>query len=98
MDPLRARAGEAARPGAGRRVAVLLLLSAIYFVAAKLGLQLAIVHASASAVWPPTGIALGGLLLLGYGAWPAIALGAVLANITARLRGHLPGDRRREHA
>jgi signal transduction histidine kinase len=64
------------------RFAVLLSLSAIYFAAAKLGLMLAIVHASASAVWPPTGIALAGLLLLGYGAWPAIALGAFVANIT----------------
>ena len=65
-----------------RRVALMLLLAAGYFGAAKLGLQLAIVHASATAVWPPTGIALAGVLLLGYGAWPAIALGAFLANIT----------------
>jgi integral membrane sensor domain MASE1 len=44
--------------------------------------MLAIVHASATAVWPPTGVALAGLLLLGYGAWPAIAVGAFVANIT----------------
>jgi signal transduction histidine kinase len=61
---------------------VLLLLSAVYFAAAKLGLMLAIVHASATAVWPPTGIALAALLLLGYDAWPAITLGAFAANIT----------------
>jgi signal transduction histidine kinase len=65
-----------------RRTAILLTLSAVYFGAAKLGLLLAFVHASATAVWPPTGIALAGLLLLGYGAWPAIALGAFVANIT----------------
>ena len=33
-------------------------LAAIYFVAGKLGLMLAFVNVSASAVWPPTGIAL----------------------------------------
>ena len=65
-----------------RRVAILLTLSVSYFAAAKLGLMLAIVHASATAVWPPTGIALAGLLLLGYRAWPAIAVGAFVANIT----------------
>ena len=64
------------------RAVVLLLLAAGYFGAAKLGLMLAIIHASATAVWPPTGIALAGLLILGYGAWPAIAVGAFVANLT----------------
>ena len=78
-------AGPARETAAGwplRRAAALLLLSAAYFTTAKLGLLLAVVHASATAVWPPTGIALAALLLLGYGAWPAIAVGAFLANIT----------------
>src|SRR5213080_1537796 len=34
------------------------LLLAVYFAAGKLGLKLAFVNSSASAVWPPTGIAL----------------------------------------
>ena len=65
-----------------RRATLLFLTCGVYFAAAKLGLQLAIVHASATAVWPPTGIALASLLLFGYGTWPAIAVGAFLANIT----------------
>ena len=71
-----------AAPGSPRRLTSLLVLAAVYFVTAKLGFLLAIVHASATAVWPPTGIALAGLLLLGYGAWPAVAIGAFVANIT----------------
>src|SRR5438874_10066704 len=59
-----------------------LALAAVYFAAGKLGLRLAFVHANATAVWPPTGIALAGLLLLGYRVWPAIFLGAFLVNIT----------------
>jgi diguanylate cyclase len=55
-------------------------LAAIYFVAAKLGLQLAFVHPSASSVWPGTGIALAAMLLLGYRVWPGIFLGAFVAN------------------
>lgn len=65
-----------------RFLALILLLAAIYFISAKLGLSLARVHASATAVWPPAGIALAALLLLGYRVWPGIFLGAFLANIT----------------
>jgi PAS domain S-box-containing protein len=58
-----------------------LVLLATYFLAGKLGLKLAFVHASATAVWPPSGIALAGFLLLGYRVWPVIFLGAFLLNI-----------------
>src|SRR5438046_2914333 len=57
-------------------------LAVIYFIAGKLGLMLASLHASASPVWPPAGIALAALLLLGYRAWPAIFVGAFLVNVT----------------
>jgi len=69
------------RSPAGRLLG-LCLLGAVYFAAGKLGLALAYVNASASAVWPPTGIALAALLLFGYRAWPAIAVGAFLVNLT----------------
>ena len=59
-----------------------MVLLTVYFVAGKLGLRLAFVHANATAVWPPTGIALAGLLMLGYRVWPVIFLGAFLVNIT----------------
>ncbi len=60
----------------------LLVLTGVYFVAGKLGLILAFVHPSATAVWPPTGIALAATLLLGYRVWPALLLGAFLVNVT----------------
>src|SRR6266550_2680014 len=59
------------------------ILAVIYFIAGKLGLMLASLHASASPVWPPAGIALAALLLLGYRAWPAIFIGAFLVNVTS---------------
>ena len=65
-----------------RRVAIFATLAAVYFVAAKLGLKLAFVHASATPVWPPTGIALAAFLSIGYQVWPGIFLGAFLANLT----------------
>jgi len=61
---------------------VVLGLAAVYVLAGKLGLLLAFVHASATAVWPPTGIALAAFLLLGYRVWPGIFLGAFLVNLT----------------
>jgi len=58
------------------------ILAVIYFIAGKLGLMLASLQASATPVWPPAGIALAALLLLGYRAWPAIFIGAFLVNVT----------------
>src|SRR5881296_532179 len=58
------------------------ILAIVYVVAGKLSLMLASLHASASPVWPPAGIALAALLLLGYRVWPAIFVGAFLVNVT----------------
>ena len=58
------------------------ILTVTYFIAGKLGLMLASLHASASPVWPPAGIALAALLLLGYRVWPAVFIGAFLVNVT----------------
>jgi len=55
---------------------------AAYVIAGKLSLRLAFVHPSASVVWPPTGIALAALLVLGLEFWPAILLGAFVVNVT----------------
>src|SRR5213594_1502245 len=64
--------------------ASILALAAFYFCAGKFGLSLAFVHASATAVWPLSGIALVVLLLWGYRLWPGIFLGAFLVNITTQ--------------
>jgi len=70
------------RPRFLGNVPTLVALAAVYFAAGKLGLKLAFVNASASAVWPCTGIALAAFLLLGYRVWPAILAGAFLVNLT----------------
>ena len=58
------------------------MMAAAYFVAGKLGLSMAFVHPSSTAVWPPSGIALAALLVFGYRVWPGIALGAFLVHVT----------------
>ena len=62
--------------------ALLAALTGLYVLAGKLGLHFAFVHASATAVWPPTGIALAAFLLFGPRVWPAVAVGAFLVNVT----------------
>ncbi len=64
------------------------ILAVLYLVAGKLSLKLAFLHASVSPVWPPAGIALAALLVLGYRAWPAIFIGAFLVNLTTA--GNVP--------
>src|SRR5439155_642294 len=51
-----------------------------YVVSAKIGLSLSVAHGSATPVWAPTGISLAALLLFGKKVWPAVFVGAFLAN------------------
>jgi len=55
---------------------------AAYILAAKLSLRLATVHPSATPFWPPTGIAIAMLIVLGLRFWPVIFVGAFLVNFT----------------
>ncbi len=63
-------------------IALLLGVSVSYFACAKAGLLLASINPSATPIWPPTGLALAAVLLLGYRVTPAILVGAFLANVT----------------
>ncbi|HVV74200.1 MAG TPA: MASE1 domain-containing protein [Verrucomicrobiae bacterium] len=63
-----------------RLITGILALTAIYFACGLFGLSLAFFNKSASAVWPPTGLALAVLLLGGYRLWPGVFLGAFLVN------------------
>ena len=60
-------------------------VAAFYFATAKLGLALSVAYGNVTPVWPPTGITLAALLLLGYRVWPGVALGAFLANATTEI-------------
>ncbi len=56
-------------------------ITLLYIIAGKLGLTLAFVNASATAIWPPTGIALAAFLLFGYIVIPAIFFVAFFVNL-----------------
>lgn len=57
-------------------------LALLYVAGARLGLQLAYVTPTATAVWPPTALALAALLIFGIRLWPVIFLGAVFVNLS----------------
>jgi integral membrane sensor domain MASE1 len=59
----------------------MLFVAAAYYLAAKIGLRLALVRGQVTPLWPPTGISLACLVLLGIRCWPGITAGAFLANV-----------------
>ncbi|QWB21792.1 MULTISPECIES: MASE1 domain-containing protein [Streptomyces] len=57
-------------------------VAALYWGSAEIGLLQQQVRGQVTPMWPPSGIALAGLLLRGPRVWPGIALGAFLVNIS----------------
>lgn len=58
-------------------------VAGLYYASGRLGQLMAIPPGNVTAVWPPSGIALAAVLLLGVRIWPGIWLGAFFGNIWA---------------
>jgi PAS domain S-box-containing protein len=52
-------------------------------VLGKLGISLSVAHGVITPVWAPTGIAIAALLVFGRSLWPAVAVAALLTNVTS---------------
>jgi PAS domain S-box-containing protein len=59
----------------------IVVLAALYYGLARLALAAAIPPGYATPIWPSSGIALAGLLVLGRRAWPGVWIGSFLANL-----------------
>ncbi|MGV7207717.1 CHASE domain-containing protein [Oxalobacteraceae bacterium A2-2] len=70
----------------------ILLLALCYFAVARASLLLAFAQSNATPVWPPSGIALAAVLMLGPPVWPGILLGALAANVASFLSNGLPAS------
>jgi len=66
---------------------MMVALFVAYVASAKLGIQLSVAHGVITPVWAPTGISLAALVLYGPRLWPAVALGALVANATSGASG-----------
>jgi PAS domain S-box-containing protein len=69
------------RPLSYPLIVQILIIATAYCVVGRLSLLLAIPPGYASAIWPPAGIALTGVLLCGFRVWPGIVLGSFLVHI-----------------
>ena len=58
-----------------------LVLACLYVLLAQVGLSLATEHSNVSPLWPPAGLAVAAMLIVGYQIWPGIFLGAFLTAV-----------------
>jgi PAS domain S-box-containing protein len=63
----------------GVRVA---LLAATYVLAGRIGFIVSAINPIVSSVWPPSGVALAAMLLMGRRYWPGITIGAFILNLS----------------
>jgi PAS domain S-box-containing protein len=69
--------------GSLRYPLTLAAVAGAYIGAGKLGIGLSVAHGVITPVWASSGIALAALVILGPRAWPAVAVGAYIANVTS---------------
>jgi len=67
-----------------KNLALLAVITLIYFLAAKLGLSTAFVHPRGAPIWISAGISVAAFILFGYRVWPAIFIGGLLDHSTAQ--------------
>ena len=70
-----------------RYTSKLVLVGGAYYVAAILGLRLALIEKNVTPLWPPTGIAVVAFLIFGWRVWPGIALAALAVNLPISTNG-----------
>ena len=59
-------------------VGTLVLVGATYYLAGRIGLELAYLDGAVAALWPPAGVGLALLFLFGMRVWPGIVVGDLL--------------------
>ncbi|MGB7623050.1 MAG: MASE1 domain-containing protein, partial [Terriglobia bacterium] len=58
----------------------LALVLVAYLLGGKVGLAIPFTSGNVSPMWPPAGIAVAAMLVVGYRSWPAVAIAAFLVN------------------
>jgi signal transduction histidine kinase len=69
------------RTGIGRLALYGVMVGAVaglYYGAGRAGLHLAYLHGTVTALWPPVGVGVAALVILGPGIWPGIVIGDLL--------------------
>src|SRR3954471_12945506 len=64
------------RPGGLALYAIsIALVAGAYYLAGRIGLELAYLNGAVAAIWPPAGLGLAVLFLYGFRLWPGIVIG-----------------------
>ena len=58
----------------------IIAVAVLYYISSQAGLWLSFPETRLVALWPPTGLALALIVLMGYRTWPAIMIGSLIAN------------------
>ena len=66
-----------------KTAALIVGVGVLYYYMARFGLWFSYRESHASSIWPPAGLALAAMLLLGWRVWPGIWLGAFAASVVA---------------
>src|SRR3954465_8338943 len=77
-DDMRRRlvAFRSTRPGGLALYAIsIALVAGAYYLAGRIGLELAYLNGAVAAIWPPAGLGLAVLFLYGFRLWPGIVIG-----------------------
>jgi len=70
--------GRGRHAGAALYAGALALVALVYYVAGRIGLELAYLDGAVAALWPPAGLGLAVLFLYGVRLWPGIVIGDLL--------------------
>jgi signal transduction histidine kinase len=68
------------------------VVAVLYYAAAKVGLRLAYLHGTVTALWPPVGLGIAALVLYGPRLWPGIVIGDLLAGDYSTPLGTIVGQ------
>jgi signal transduction histidine kinase len=68
------------------------MLAAAYYLAGRLGLELAYLDGAVAALWPPAGLGVAVLFLYGIRLWPGIAIGDLLLADFSQPAGTIAGQ------
>ena len=62
----------------GRYVGAVAVVAGLYYLAGRIGLELAYLNGAVAALWPPAGFGLAVLFLYGIRLWPGVVIGDLL--------------------
>ena len=87
IDPNQLREPSSASSFSLKTAGFVILAAFVYFCVARLSLLLAYAQSNTSAVWPASGLAIGGLVVFGIRFWPAVTAGVLALTLSINPQG-----------